>query len=964
MPHVESSDIHDFSVFLSYAHCPLINLQRRVETLENMFTLQKELLKKKIERSLTSKSISPSSIIEYREFESLFYQPKIYHCFGEFDLLMMCLIEGFDMGSSLNTSYSYLQAGEDLNYPDNLAQTHISLGATYKLHTHESIENVYRKIHPTSNKQPLIGIIELKINDFLLLENGIIFSNKFIEYLKKQFKHIHIANSDFLILQRNSWSELSVIIFCSAYTKIKEVLTNLNNLTCSAVFSKSDLPVEMQKHYENIKNELFLIKTNTTLGFDSKIVIDDDMGIINSINDNDLIHPVSQFTFSPGVTPEGRSLVEKVFTKHVKNKLNKDKLYLATFGRGDITFDYGKISTKKFIAVKKDLFSEIEGSPELFKEWFIEKTFTTISAENERGTKLEGNKKETIESAFIKLNRKSIKALLFNAKQLKQLRNQLKNLLVSHQLKDSLIRMYTLYNNGIGDVILFSRFIELHPFLDDLLIKIERLNLKFNNIYEPLIIKNTTLENPHIYNFEHYTPEDIGKLHVELDRIVHSFHYAFQNRYHASYITRSLYDTNLFFHGGVHEKISCMDTLYKSACKLLGNEKSLVYVESSILFNISINALVLNKSYLFKPELLAALYVQEVANQAYFRRSIRKSNEKLFIFHQYNPDSTWNIKAALEENERKNILKQSLKFKDLFHELVDQEFLEHVFADIIGYYTLYNSDYDLFEFWYWMTLSAHPNKYEINNGLYKIKKNEYLRLLLRYLIVIKTCNPEKYRFITEHFDYWKVRTPYLKNKTAKYINLLCKEFINSYFNNGIFHSWCENVKHFAKQGLKTTSSSNCSQPHYQLCKKSLGNEKQIFHLCKKFRNGENLSFEKIDLSSISPSDKHFFLCRNISYLFLKVIHNEVKFLYSSNVGCTNYMLKREPMNQADEIHIDYSFETNDSFFLSDPVGGNYITHPALRRKMFKYRNLYYRYLSDLSNKEKGLYVKRLIHRSS
>ena len=175
----------------------------------------------------------------------------------------------------------------------------------------------------------------------------------------------------------------------------------------------------------------------------------------------------------------------------------------------------------------------------------------------------------------------------------------LQNLLIPDILKKAVRSIITIYNNGIYENLTFSNFIDLHQFMKALI----RLTIEEN-----INIKKTKIDLIDLEDFQ-----------IKIDRIVHSFFYAYYNRIHSSYLTGEIYDFNIFFDGGIHQLLTSFAGLHRTISKYFGNENNFLYVEGDPEFSTSGWALRLKFFHLFNPEKLASVIFQEVLSQAHLK---------------------------------------------------------------------------------------------------------------------------------------------------------------------------------------------------------------------------------------------------------------------------------------------------------------------------------------------------------
>lgn len=1086
---VKATPIHDFTVFLSFGYSPFINYENRVKAISKVFKNQKD-------KDLGTKIIKgkPNLIDnqteeykdyekKYEEFKKFFYKPSFFHCWGEFDILTLSLIEGFGMGSRLNTSFDYLRTNKELNFPDALSQYHIGIGNLFKYDKSKNLQTTHNQIQQDIKIQeieyPLMGFVKIKLNDFILFSSGNYLVECVVVYIDNHFKEKEEV--DFIILHQASWCELSLLVFCKSFEVTNEILTKLTKLTVA------DLPDEFNKNHNNqllfndSLNEQFrtkiqnngkidvnkvsvITKTDTVLGFNQKMIMSNSnerKAFLAKIKPECTLHPITKWHSFEGGVRKGKNKVKTIFNRFkeiwVKSEWIRDdcliniafdqkfikrvqvseeespdgkafkKIYLnknffkegcikieyadeewiekewieaecrverfknckynflVTTGKGDFTLDFGEVSTKDFIEFQYYLSRMIHPNQTSFypAKTYLKKSSTQLSF---KPLNLQAHLTDEItqdnetDNFFYKNYQDKVKDyLIFKGEDLEDFRKNLKNLLIHHQLKDSLVRMFELYNRGIGDENLFSRFVELHPFLNDLLEKIAIFNAKMvggDDIFKdenldklPLKLKDIFESQRNLNTNPFFVRERLDEFPKQLNHIVQAFNYAYQNRYNASYVTRELFDTNLLFNSGVHDMLTSLQALYRSACRILGNSKSFIFIESDYNFKITPNTLQINRSYIFMPELLASVYVQEISNQAIHRNDFYANFPNLFIFQRANSEASNNLEALIEDMPKpivKKFFKKSIRYDDRFIDYWNLDMLEHIFAESIEFHLFYQKDADLFEFWFWMRKSAVTNSYVIKDDKYQMKRAEFRRYCLRLLVIFRAFDKERYKTIKEDKKFSYFKNPHIPDEKVAKIVSSCCDFIESIFESKLFEKWIRAIEKFVTIDLKVDSSHENEIINenvisiYEMCK-DITNESTIIGFMKKFGEGDALEFD-FQHENVSRQVSSFLMFRNITYIFLKSLKAETE-----GLGKERFVLKRIfkskevslEENSEKEV-LDFELSTGDSPILADPAGGLFIVNPHTRRRVFKLRNLYYKYLFDVSHKEKSGYIERLI----
>ena len=235
--------IQDGSVFIGLSSLPLGKESDIENTVDKLFVEFKKLLKRKIKDYTTVDY--PNSALE--DLDNHFYNPKKYYLFGEFDLAMITLIDGFSFPVREFTHKSFY-----LNTENPLLETsrHNILGPTPKFND-ENIINSYKRVFSPENQYPLISISRLKLNDLFLLEKGTDFIRGSIKLINQKLKEIRLEkdflNFDFFIVENYGWSELTVVFFVDSYKIVGEIMLKLRSLLWQDLLNTlKDIDLELQ----------------------------------------------------------------------------------------------------------------------------------------------------------------------------------------------------------------------------------------------------------------------------------------------------------------------------------------------------------------------------------------------------------------------------------------------------------------------------------------------------------------------------------------------------------------------------------------------------------------------------------------------------------------------------------------------------------------------------------------------
>lgn len=808
--------VQDGNIFLGLTSLSLGEDRKIISAIDSLFQNVKRKLNERFEKFLTKELSSHSSGREkkmqgHSDLNEFFYNYKVFYLFGKFDLGIISFTDGFDFPArefSLKGFHKNGHASEALEI-----SRHNIIGPTPKF-ANDDITSLHARLFAKSNRFPLVSISRLKINDLFLFEDGTSFIRGVIKLLNLELKNKRNGDFDFLILENYGWSEICVLLLVDSYCKAADLMFEIRSL------KREDLNVALEQvdpilkniisdehkriNFEPGLNSYLFIDSHSILGFDYDLFFSENKGNFRPIDIDEIIKHQIEISAKPGSV---KSVIKDLNGENVDNELSVGFNTLP--GKSDIVhFISGDsiIKTRTLIDWVIDFRQRKSHSAE-----YINKLSTSIITR----LKLELNPGH---SHY--LNPKEIQELIFNSDKIKKLEEQLDQLFVPHVIKDTVLDLFSIFNNNICNQLSFANFLELWPFLD----------------YLDEIINNALITS------KKSQKNDFNELLKRLDTGIHAFHYAYYNRILGNYNTGDQYDHPMFFNLGAQSLISAFDVVYKNIALVLGNRDSFVYVESDQDFTTSDFALRLNYSHLFNPELLCAVLFQEATNQCESRYC--HLFPSLFIYHRKfeNDQSTelidWNLRINGVNIKKAKLYKQFINW-------LNPEFFEHIFSDLVGYKMFYQEHPDMYLYWSWAFFSTDSKHYFGEGESINIKEDFFMPYLLRQLIVLKCLESEKYENYQLDFD------PKLSCFGPKAVES-AKKFIDNYLFKGNFLIWFNDVKKF------TLKLSNDVKKH-----NAESNGKSIMD--------KLITGEVINYSATSKSESIFCYTRDLLFYYLKAV---------------------------------------------------------------------------------------------
>lgn len=895
--------IQDGTIFIGLSSLPL---GREIEVNKTIEKLLKNF-KKRLNRKIKDYTVCDLSNEFLKDLNEYFYIPKKYYLLGEFDLALITLIDGFSFPVREFSHKSFYLNAEN---PTLEISRHNILGPTPKFND-RTITDVFKNIFSERSKYPLISISRLKLNDIFLLEKGTDFIRGSIKLINKKLKDKKKENNahefNFLIIENYSWSEVTIVFFVNNYKIVSDLMLLLRNLVHTDLIEALDNEdsglssiLSEKKHIVLREDKYFhlFIDSHSIFGFDHDLFSEfntNSRTLYNKILKTDSVKHNIKISVKPGFIKKAMEKIKKIeelflFENSISSQKNSNFNIIA--GKSDIIYyinNNTNISTKTLIDWIINLRLNIK------KIHYINNISTEIIVEHSFHDLKE--KDENPESYLVE---KELEKLVFKPNTLKLLNDYMSSIYVPHVIKESILNLFSIFNNKISDRLAFSPFIELRPFL----------------IYILRIIRHSKL------GLETGKSYDMEILLKSLDPAIHAFHHAYYNRVLGQYKNGNQYDQPMFFNLGSQLLISAFDILYKNITNVIGNKASFVYVESDQNFTISDFALRLNYFHVFNPELLCAVLFQESMNQCSSR--FRHKYPQLFKYNRES-DSDQSIDKIYSELKNNNLTSKEVEanYQDILNALTP-EFFEHIFSDLVGYRLFYQNNPEMYTYWSWGYFSTDSKHFIKKKGQLYIKYEYFIPFLVRQLIVLKCFNIDFYN------DYNVKFNPNIDKAILKKLNQT-KRFLDLYLFQGNLLGWINSIKDFSEEKFKEINKNQNSF-----------DENEIIN---KFMNGQVISYNVRE-----NHNETFQYTRLLLFAYLKAFTK-----LTGKTKSINIVDREIKSGENDKNKINYSN------ILFDTHGGIYIIHPEMRRKIYKLRSTFHMSIIDMSLKTKGQLLKEMIN---
>jgi hypothetical protein len=886
---------------------------------------EKEFFVSEFKEGLFNNYLKKLKLIKPHDEEYKMYSPFAYRIFGEYDLAIFSLVDDLEFGlqifkplqDSYNTDEEEEAKDEEEEDDGFIYNTQVINGlSTYTLEEEKLTQLAKNTFLRVTDKFPYIGITKLKVNNGILIGNGVVLLEEIKAKLKersKLFNENTPVKIEQLIIDTFCNNELTIISFSNSYAAISEYILNIKNIQINAINNSDDfLENSLLKKIEkntNIKSAHLFAETNTIYGYDYEYEKKPN-DFLNCIYDAGKINFSCSWRIKPG---------------HISQFLNAITKYYAISEKGSTFFK----NTNTIHS--QHTFSEILELPKIKKDKELAKHIkqfkTTIHfplINNEiSDTQVLGDHPALTDY---------LRNFVFKRTELATIRKKLNDSNTAKSSVERVLSMYNNFNNCIVDPFFFISFLELRGYLD--------------HIKESIIEKCIQL---------HSEPPTLKliEFNVWLNECIRKFELAYSNRFHQSNRTNVLPNNSLEFNGGIQQFVSIFDTLYKSALNPLGSNWSytdFIYVSGFERVQSEKNVLRINISHILHPELFATIIYKEGINFTLNKLQVPDGTNHEYI--QQN-EIFKSLETFTESN--KNIYKRiilELEKSDTekkysgFIKLIDKDLVFNFFADIAVYRIGFDCYDEAFFFWYWKYFRQINDCYNADTSY---DEKLYRRYLTRFFVL-------KY-FLEEHYSSEnEERFNTIQGRDNKELESFCKLLYNVLKNCDIINgdNFFTVSQAVVKKILRTEILADFEISEEKKSRKNRNRRKRS----KSVEDYDFLTFRREWIEERSNSFQE-----KISNGEIITDFKKLPFTDSSYVQCflNAYLTFLYEFNL--EINASKNFVQpsigqildNDKI-IPNPKGGIKIIDPEARIKYNKYRAVFYKTLWDFSMKIKYNYL--------
>ena len=720
----------------------------------------------------SNKSDSFYHHLDQQKKTPLLYNPIKYHLFGNYDIACISLIDNFKFSQRL-----FEPEFSGVNNPDSTILSPYSFqGFSGIVHQDEQkLKDFFYKELTWSEpaQRYFLGICNLKLNNAFLIGNG----RRFLQAVRKKVDEIiGEYNSsvesekvvDWLFFQPFSWFEQSVILLTDRPESIVEINRRLRRLSVEQLdgvepIVKNSLYSELFPDIptDDLAKANVFGDTHTYLGIHAGLIESDE----ESPNFKRFMNTARSIEFKTEIELQVKPGHMHLLIEFLRHKVKTDQSL-------NLDLDKSYWLSGKSDYLLRETADDIETNVRLLRLSMdpasglydhIRKIRTRMLFEVEHASVDERERKS------LRLYEK-LQTLGKTMRVIQELDKNLKALKVSRQIRNKIHKIFTNYNNGIQDPILFTYFLDFKVFIDDLE---ELIRKEYRSWFgsDASHKRGESIEDLVISEKDWLM---VGVLENKLMKKIEIFQEGYNIRMLNCYQYEDLADFDLDFNSSIQQLLSAYNYLimeignsfykkeYKYGPVVQLNLKDTVSTYNSINYNVQ---------HLTSPEIIFATVTKEILNcDQYDTESIRQIHQQ---FHS--------LRDELE--------KYSSHLSMMMAEgLID---LNYFLIDTTRFVLNYDLDFKLFYFWIWNYNLQNTMLYD-KSGL--INERHFRKELFRVLSVARffeipltevTCPlPEMQTFWDRHFTV-------IKRYVEKFLEFLNKHELSKKLSDCILQRFSD-----------------------------------------------------------------------------------------------------------------------------------------------------------------------------
>lgn len=665
------------------------------------------------------------------------YKPLKFYMLGDYDVCYISLINNFKF------SHRLFEPKEE------------KPGVVYNPHTFQSFagfalneKSPLEALFSNENQHYFVAVINLKLNNGLLLGNG-------LDFIEAVCGHIDaiLGTVPNLLTQTFSWFELSLTVLLDHPDQLSDILSKLRlsmfkDIEGHVALGQSLYHGLFKEEKEKILHTSLFADTHTSFGLNSRLIeksVNDIFvkGFIKYSKESKVeLTTDVEWQVKPGHIVEVNELLGKTNNLSKYFEMQTKQLVL---GKCDYILrhkDYSILSNFYLIRYLHKDTSKI--LPHIRKVRSYVYLDTTKNVDSHPNAKIAKSRSLSWDD---KLDKLAISSGDFHS-----IDKDLKALKVARQIRIKILKIFSNYNNGIQDPILFPYFLDFTVFKDNLinLIRAERKSLDE---------KNSKLRD----------------LETKLNEHIKVFQEGYTVRFLNGYQFENISDFDLDFNSSIQQLLTSYGTLVYEYGKLFYDDKTYAPIIQLNNTDTVSNNLCINYSvqHLTSPEFVFATLLKEILNQFDVHNDTLKSLLEGFY------DTVAHIKEDVDESY----------LDDLFDsKLID---LNYFIIDCIRLISTFNGNFQLFFHWFWSYNFQNTSLYD-SGGMFN---EQHLRMEMLRIFLLKkfyginqdiNCpTPELYTYWHRHEDKIELVAERLvgvikDKKIDEFINFLLEKYLKKY----------------------------------------------------------------------------------------------------------------------------------------------------------------------------------------
>lgn len=809
------------------------------------------------------------------------YKPLKFYVLGDYDVLYISLINNFKFSHKL-----FEPKDNDENFAFN-SHTFQSYGG-FSLTSQEVVDDIFSN----TISEYFVGVINLKLNNGLLLGNGIAFIEKVYHHLNKKLESLGLK---FIISQTFSWFELSIKIFTDYPDQLTEVLVLLRTLE----YKKFDIDAELENSLyhsiftdqkDKIETTSIFSDTHTYFGFNARLIsneLEDKYvsSFIEHVKNKEIkLQTQIEWHVKPGHILQ---LVQLLNSNDKLSKILKFDDRKLILGKSDYLLqetDHNILSNFYLILeIHKNSNSKIFEHARKVRSYVFLEVDESILPECGNDDPL------SLEPCFDNLSISSSEFFSVN--------DSLKKLKISRQIRNKILKIFSNYNNGIQDPILFPYFLDFTIFIK-------------KNVF-PLIDEELSKGKG---------DKSIATFQRQLNWHIKVFQEGYDDRFLNSYQFENISDFDLDFNSSIQQLLTGYNSVVSQYVKLFYGEdtNNSPIVQLNDINTVS-NHLSINYSvhHLTSPEFVFTTILKEILN------NLRIDDEDYI-----------KLLNGFERNRVKILSKINESYLDDMFERKQVD-INRLIIDCIRFIITFNCNFQLFTHWFWSYNFQNSSLYN-TDGMFN---EEFLKMeMLRLKMVEHFFDIDEVDFewpVPELYTYW--------NRHRKKINKISKKLIDN-IKTDEFKKLLNGIVNNYLESYSVVRDGNDIYLAVEEYKKYLKFSEKIDFLNRDLYN-KRLTY-LFSKSAKTDYDIHEFE-RSMFKTLLE---------YFEECNSKIVLLKRdwvtgEPLSQ-------YKFQYKKSLYAIDQMGGVFFYDSAKSDKYFKMSSECLLRVIDFSLKEKKNFILR------